>query len=166
MFITKTQHVFVAFKGNKLKHNYTMQIIIDRKYKKAHYTIGNLYINGIWQCNTLEDPDRGLTKSMTLQQIKQIKVYGNTAIPTGTYLVTYTYSNKFKALMPLVVDVPGWSGVLLHVGNTPEDTLGCILVGMNKVKGKVIESKVTFKKVNDKIRAAYKSGEKIYLTIK
>ena len=79
-----------------------MNIILNRIAKKAKYTIGKLYINDKYFCDTLEDTDRGLTQSMTEQQIGSKKVYGETAIPTGTYRIIISYSNKFKKQMPLL----------------------------------------------------------------
>lgn len=79
---------------------------------------------------------------MSVEQIKKSKVYGETAIPTGTYSVTYTYSTRFKKYMPLINNVKGFDGIRIHSGNTAKDTLGCIIVGDNKVVGKVINSRV------------------------
>lgn len=121
------------------------------------YTIGKLYVNGEYFCDTLEDQDRGLVQTMPLQEIKKQKVYGDTAIPKGIYKVDMnTISPKFKnkswakpweGKLPRLVNVPGYEGVLIHVGNTKEDTLGCILVGENKVKGQVIKSTDTFNRL-------------------
>lgn len=99
-----------------------------------------MYVNGDYFCDTLEDTDRGLCNDMNIKQIKEAKVYGQTAIPTGVYNISKTYSNKFKRVLPLVNDVKGFEGIRIHKGNTPEHTLGCILIGENKVKGKVINS--------------------------
>ena len=117
-----------------------MNIILNRIAKKAKYTIGKLYINDQYFCDTLEDTDRGLTQSMTEQQIGSKKVYGETAIPTGTYRIIISYSNKFKKQMPLLLNVPGFAGIRIHSGNTEKDSLGCILVGKNKAVGKVLET--------------------------
>ena len=77
---------------------------------------------------------------MSIEYIKKKKVYAKTAIPTGTYKIEMTYSNKFKRILPLLVDVKGFSGIRIHRGNTEIDSSGCIIVGENKVKGKVINS--------------------------
>lgn len=82
-----------------------------------------------------------------MSQISETKVYGQTAIPTGEYQITITYSNRFKKLMPLLNNVPGFAGIRIHTGNTDKDSDGCILVGKNKVVGKVLESKVTYQKL-------------------
>jgi hypothetical protein len=120
-----------------------MKLILDRKYKKETYTIGNLYIDynnnfdPEYFCNTIEDKVRP----------KGEKIYGKTAIPAGTYPIVITYSPKFKRELPLIFNIPGFSGVRIHPGNDENDTEGCILVGENKVKGKVINSQITFLKL-------------------
>lgn len=142
-----------------------MNIILNRIAKKAKYTIGKLYINDQYFCDTLEDTDRGLTQSMTEQQIGSKKVYGETAIPTGTYRIIISYSNKFKKQMPLLLNVPGFAGIRIHSGNTEKDSLGCILVGKNKAVGKVLESRDTYSKLFSILHEANKK-ETIKITIK
>ena len=142
-----------------------MNIILNRIAKKAKYTIGKLYINDQYFCDTLEDTDRGLTQSMTEQQIGSKKVYGETAIPTGTYRIIISYSNKFKKQMPLLLNVPGFAGIRIHSGNTEKDSLGCILVGKNKSVGKVLESRNTYSKLFSILQEANKK-ETIKITIK
>ena len=134
-----------------------MEILVKRIAKKSKYTIGKMYIDGQYICDTLEDADRGLNQNMSLKEINNKKVYGETAIPTGTYKVDMnTVSPKFKSRtwakpyggkLPRLVLVPGYDGVLIHPGNKAEDTLGCILVGENKAVGQVLNSQVTFKKI-------------------
>lgn len=155
-----------------------MKILVDRKWRKDTYTIGKLYVDDEPFCETLEDKDRGLVSTMPLEKVKAAKVYGETAIPTGTYNVRMDVtSNKFSkydwyqknchgAKLPRLVNVPGYEGILIHPGNTDADTGGCILVGQNKVKGKVINSKETFLKLYNLMYAAYQKGEKITITIK
>lgn len=110
-----------------------------------------MYIDGQYLCDTVEDCDRGLKQSMTSQQIAVKKVYGKTAIPAGRYKVTLTFSNKFKRVLPLVNDVIGFLGIRIHSGNTAEDSLGCIIVGENKIKGGVVNSKVTLERLMAKL---------------
>ena len=134
-----------------------MEILVKRIAKKSKYTIGKMYIDGQYICDTLEDTDRGLNQNMSLEEIKNKKVYGETAVPTGTYKVDMnTVSPKFKSRtwakpyggkLPRLVLVPGYDGVLIHPGNKAKDTLGCILVGENKAVGQVLNSQVTFKKI-------------------
>ena len=130
-----------------------MKLTLIRKYKKDKYCIGKLYIDGEYFCDTLEDKDRGLTDNMTVSEISKITVKKETAIPTGTYKVTITYSNRFKKNMPLINNVKGFEGIRIHSGNTDKDTEGCILVGMNCQVGKVLDSQKTFKKLYDKLLA-------------
>ena len=152
-----------------------MKILLKRIYKKEKYTIGNLYINNVFFCNTLEDTDRGLTKDMSLKEIQSIKQKGITAIPSGKYSVTLDIqSPKFKnykqyafcdGYLPRLVGVPGFDGILIHIGNKPEQTEGCLLVGKNKVKGQVVDSTETFKKLYDLLKAANDNHESINITI-
>ena len=118
-----------------------MELNLNRRYKGDGYTIGTLTIDGKYFCDTLEDTDRGLDQSMTEANIMHIKVKGKTAIPTGTYRIDMaTISPRFKArwwarqfggIVPRLVGVRGFTGVLIHPGNTADDTDGCILVGRN-----------------------------------
>lgn len=142
-----------------------MNITLNRIAKKSKYTIGKLYIDGEYFCDTIEDTDRGLTQTMTDAQIKSKKVHGQTAVPTGTYKVIISYSNKFKRQMPLLLNVPGFLGIRIHSGNTEKDTEGCLIVGKNKVVGKVIESKDTYNKLFSILCEANKK-EAIKITIK
>lgn len=125
-----------------------MKLEIIRIAKKPKYTIGKLYINGKYFSDTLEDTDRGLKDTMSITEINNKKVNGETCIPTGTYLITITYSPKFKTQMPLINGVKGFNGIRIHPsGNQAEDTEGCILVGENKIKGKLINSRDAFKRL-------------------
>ena len=157
--------------------NNALELLLDRKYKNETYTIGNLYVDGEWFCNTLEDRDRGLSQTMPLEEIKRQKVYGETAIPTGRYEVRMDivspkyngvkwYKDNFGGRMPRLESVKGFSGILIHSGNTALDSNGCILVGMNKAKGKVLDSRATFQKLWKILEQARKAGKTIYLTVK
>jgi hypothetical protein len=121
-----------------------MRITLIRIANKPTYTIGKLYIDGVYFSDVLEDVDRGLDDSMSVDEILKKKIKDNTAIPTGIYPVKITYSPKYKKLMPLVDNVKGYSGIRIHSGNTHKDTSGCLLVGKNKEVGKVLESRKTF----------------------
>lgn len=153
-----------------------MQLTLERKWKKDAYTIGKLYVNGEFFSNTLEDKDRGLTSSMTLEEINKKKIYGQTAIPSGTYEVKMTYSNRFNSRawgkkyggkVPELLNVKGFGGVRIHPGNKAADTLGCILVGKNSAVGMVTNSQTYyFKLLDNYIVPATKRNEKIILTIK
>ena len=133
-----------------------MKLELKRVAKKPTYTIGKLYIDGVYFCDTIEDTDRGLTQNMPLKEITKKKVYSKTAIPSGTYevvlnVVSPKYSQRefYKTncnggRVPRLLNVPGFSGVLMHVGNTAADSAGCLLVGKNTKVGMITNSKDTF----------------------
>lgn len=126
-----------------------MELLLKRKFKGGNYTIGDLYVDGRLFCHTIEDvtrplparcPDTSRGESCTCKE----KVYAMTAIPAGTYRITFEYSPKYKRRMPYLHDVPHFLGILIHWGNTEKDSAGCIIVGENRVKGKVLNSRATF----------------------
>jgi hypothetical protein len=117
-----------------------MKLLLKRIARKPGYTIGKLYVDGSYFCDTVEDTDRGLLQSMPLSEIEEIKVMHRTAIPMGKYRVIVNVSPSKRRLLPRLVDVPGFEGILIHRGNTADDSSGCIIVGENKVVGKVINS--------------------------
>ena len=116
-----------------------MKLVLERRFLGESYTIGSLSIDGKKFCDTLEDRVRDLNKNGVFDGDEK-KVYGETAIPYGTYDVVVDYSPKFKRELPRLQNVRHFEGILIHRGNTAEDSAGCILVGENKVKGKVINS--------------------------
>ena len=130
-------------------------------WKKPDWTISNFTMNGVKLCESLEDTDRGLRQDMTLEQIKKIKKEGITAIPSGRYEVVLRYSPHFKRETPWIKDVPGYQWILIHAGNNPKHTRGCVLPGENKIKGKVINSR----KYEDIITAEIRKHDKCYITI-
>lgn len=142
-----------------------MELRLERKYRNNNYCIDKLYIDGKYFSDVLEDPDRGLTDTMSLEEIKKIKIKGNTCIPYGTYNITITYSPRFKKNLPLLNNVKGFDGIRIHSGNKPQDTEGCLLPGFNKVKGQVIDSRVTTDKLIAQIQQALNKGEKVTITI-
>ena len=152
-----------------------MILTLKRIAKRPAYTIGKLYIDGVFFCDTIEDTERGLEMSMPLDMIAKMKVKGETAIPTGTYevamnIISPAYSKKkafawCKGVMPRLLNVPGWTGVLIHTGNTQKDSEGCIIVGRNTKVGMVTDSMATFKRLYPILRAASDRFEKIELTI-
>jgi hypothetical protein len=153
-----------------------MEIIIERAWKKADYTIGRLFVNGERICESLEDTDRGLKSSFTDAAIKAIKIAGKTAIPTGTYKVVLSVSPKFKnkswakkygGLVPEIVGVKCYVGIRMHPGANAEQTEGCPLVGENKVKGGLINSQKTYCELMDKyFIPAWNRKEEITITIR
>lgn len=112
-------------------------------------TIGELDINGEFFCYTLEDP------------VRPVKIFGETAIPAGTYKGIINMSNRFKKRMPLLLDVPGFEGIRIHTGNFPKDTLGCILVGQEKRPNMIYKSRPAFEDLMLKLH-----GENFEITIK
>jgi len=116
-----------------------IKLLLKRIARKSSYTIGKLFVDGEYFCDTLEDTDR-LDEGMSLDEIKKLKQPGQTAIPEGSYKVIMSVSPKFKRLLPRLQNVPGFEGVLIHRGNTAKDTAGCILVGENKKVGMVLNS--------------------------
>lgn len=118
-----------------------MKLTLKRIALRPTYTIGRLYIDGEYFCDTCEDKVRDTNKNGMFDEEK--KVYGETAIPYGTYRVILSMSSRFKRVLPLLLDVPEFSGIRIHSGNTADDSLGCILVGENKQVGKVLNSRKT-----------------------
>lgn len=149
-----------------------MELLLKRIARRDTYTIGKLYIDGEYFCDTCEDTDRGLKQDMPLPVLRVMKRKGITAIPAGKYRVTlgvqsprFSKKKQYAACngyLPRLINVPAFDGVLIHIGNSSGDTEGCILVGRNKVKGKVIESTKTFWQLYERLQAA---GDDIYITI-
>jgi hypothetical protein len=142
-----------------------MKLKLQRRYRGVDYTIGSLYIDGEYFCDTLEDTDRGLTQTMSPEEIRRIKVPHETAIPTGIYKVIVNLSPAKRRMLPRLPDVPGFSGILIHRGNTKSDSSGCILVGENKVKGKVINSTPYEKRLVEILTEAHERGEETEIEI-
>lgn len=129
-----------------------MKLEVKRHFKGPQYTIGRMYADGVYLCDTLEDTVRP----------DGIKLAGQTAIPAGTYPVRITYSPRFKKMLPMLDNVPNFTGVRIHTGNTAEDTEGCILVGYNRVKGRVCDSRAAFRR----LFALLEKAAQIEITIK
>ena len=121
-----------------------MELKLLRYPSTNNYTEGKLYINGVYFCDTLEDKDRGLLQSMSVDTIKAIKVYKETCIPYGKYKVILSMSKRFGKVMPELLNVKGFVGVRMHSGNTIYDTEGCILVGNKSSDGVITNSRKTF----------------------
>ena len=153
-----------------------MELVVDRKWKKQGYTISNLTIDGKWFCNVLEDTDRGLDDFMSIEEKKKHKKPSITAIPRGTYEVTldvvspkYSTNTFYKQVcngkVPRLLNVKGFEGILIHAGNSSKDSAGCLLVGVNKVKGQVLNSRETFKELYKLLKDKHDKGEKITIKI-
>jgi len=152
-----------------------MRLKIDRAWKKTGYTIGRFFVNGDRFHESLEDEDRGLDSTWSEAQVKAAKIFGQTAIPAGTYKVILSVSPKYKdrdwakefdGLVPEIVGVTGYSGVRIHPANKASEIEGCIAVGENKVRGGVINSKKTYLELmRNYIWPAWRSGEEILIDI-
>lgn len=118
-----------------------MKIKVDRIYKGESYTIGRMYLNGEYFCDTLEDA------------IRPVKIPNETAIPAGTYKVEVTYSPRFKRNLPLLIDVPNYTGIRIHNGSNKDHTSGCILVGFNTSKGILSDSRKTSDKLTNLLKS-------------
>lgn len=128
-----------------------MELKLIRNKSNKEYTEGKFYIDGAYFCDTLEDKDRGLKQSMSVSEIKKLKVYGETCIPYGTYDVVLSYSPKFKKIMPEVLKVKGFTGIRIHNGSYTYHTYGCPLVGDKYKDGMLTNSKKTFAELMAKL---------------
>ena len=135
-----------------------MDIIVKREVKKDAYTMGSLYIEGKWVCNTLEPH--------CIDWKKEQKVMGKTAIPEGRYQVERRESPKFGRLMPYLLDVPHFKGIMIHTGNAPAHTKGCILVGYNTIRGLMLRSKEAMGKLEKWIEQAENNNESIWIEVR
>ncbi|MES2287257.1 MAG: DUF5675 family protein [Bacteroidota bacterium] len=140
-----------------------MKLVLNRNTFTDKSTIGDLSVNGVHECYVIEDVDRDKNKDGDLADAGEAKVFGKTAIPRGTYKVVITMSNRFKRQLPLLVNVPGFTGVRIHTGNSALDTEGCLIVGNVKTKDYVKDSRAAFKKLFEKMLL---TQEDIYITIK
>ncbi len=130
-----------------------MEILVKRIFKGEDYAIGKMYVDGKYFCDTLEDKVRNMPA--------EPKVYGKTAIPTGTYKVVLMRSPRFDRILPRLLAVPYFEGILIHAGNSAADSSGCILLGENREKGKVLNSRV----YENKLVKMLKSQTDIKITI-
>jgi hypothetical protein len=142
-----------------------MELELTRSAKTNRATIGELTINGVFECFILEDKDRGLRKDMPISELMVMKIKTRTAIPTGRYEIVVSFSDKFKKMLPLLLDVPAFAGIRIHSGNTDADTEGCLLPGKTKTPDMVNSSRVAFTVLFDKIKAALQR-EKIFIIVK
>ena len=155
-----------------------MKIELVRIFTCPTYTIGKLYVDGEWVCDTLEDTDRGLDQSMSEAEIRKRKVYRQTSIPTGTYKITmdvqspkfaqYPFYRKLcKGFLPRLLKVKGFDGILMHCGSTADNSAGCILIGLNTIKGRLTNSQKTYTTfMGLHMLPAKKMKEEITITIK
>ena len=141
-----------------------MKLTLKRIALRPTYTIGKLYIDDAYFCDTLEDTVRDTNKSGKFDNGEQ-KIKGKTAIPYGTYEIKWTYSPRFKKYTPQLMNVPSFEGIRVHAGNTSADTEGCLILGKNKQVGKVLNSRATINKFYPIIKNACSNG-KVTIEIK
>lgn len=134
-----------------------MKITVTRDIFTDNSTASMVHIDDSFFCYGLEDVDRRLEEDISR------KVYGKTAIPRGKYKVGVTFSNRFQALMPQVMDVPGFEGIRIHPGNTAADTHGCLLVGMHREKDKVALSRAAYQSLFNAITRAIARGNEVWI---
>lgn len=134
-----------------------MKLKVERLYPKKDYTVGRLYIDGEYFCDTLEDAERNIEV--------EGKVPGKTAVPKGTYTVIFNWSPKFGRNLPRLLNVPHFDGILIHPGNTTDDSAGCILVGRNTQPGRLTDSRYTSDRLNVLIEDKQRHGEEITIEI-
>jgi hypothetical protein len=139
-----------------------MDLFLKRVFLGEDYTIGKFSIDTVLFCDTLEDKVRDYDKDGDLDQAGETKIYGETAIPYGKYKVVLSYSPKFKRVLPEVLSVKGFTSIRIHAGTTAKDTLGCVLVGKNMIKGALYHSRITENALMVKLQAV---KEDIFLTI-
>ena len=153
-----------------------MKLTLKRIFNCKNYCIGHIYVDGQYICDTIEDTDRMLDQSMPLAKIKSIKVKSETAIPTGTYKILMNivspkfslkqyYMDVCKGKVPRLANVPGYDGILIHCGTNQYSSAGCLIVGYNKIRGRVVDSKPVFEKLFAILKTAYNKGEEITITI-
>lgn len=155
-----------------------MELTLKRIALRSEYTIGKLYVDGEYVCDTIEDTVRDLDKDGKFAN-GEVKIPGKTAIPYGRYEITmkvkspkysnfskYSWAKKYDGYLPRLLNVPHFDGVLIHVGNSALDSEACVLVGENKVVGKVINSVNTFRRLmDDYLVPAKKRNERIFMVI-
>ena len=147
-----------------MSFNQRMKLTLKRIALRSTYTIGRLYVDGNYFCDTLEDTVRDLNKNGKFDNGEK-KVYAKTAIPYGTYDIKWTYSPRFKKYTPQLMNVPSFSGIRIHAGNSSTDTEGCLLLGQNKKVGMVLNSRAAINKFYPMIKEACSKG-KVTIEIK
>lgn len=141
-----------------------MKLTLKRIALRPTYTIGKLYIDDVYFCDTIEDTVIDLNKNGKFDNGEK-KVHSKTAIPYGTYEIKWTYSPRFKKYTPQLMNVPSFEGIRIHAGNTSADTEGCLILGKNKQVGKVLNSRATINKFYPIIKEACSNG-KVTIEIK
>lgn len=130
-----------------------MELKLHRIYMNETYTIGKLFVNGVLFCSTIEDVER------------DVKIKNETCIPKGRYQVIVNLSNRFKRMLPLLLNVPEFEGIRIHNGSDQNSSSGCIIIGDNNVKGKVTNSTFYMNKLTDLLTIEQQKGIKSYIEI-
>lgn len=142
-----------------------MELKLKRIFFSETYTIGKLYINDVYFCDTIEDVNRDKNKDGDLSDVGEGKVMHKTCIPFGNYDVIVNQSTRFKRLLPRILNVPHFDGILIHNGVDENSSSGCIIVGKNTTKGKLTESTNYMNLLTDKLLEAQKKEQiKIYIS--
>jgi len=142
-----------------------MELKLYRDTYTRNSTIGKLFVNGTFFCFTLEDYCRDFNRDGDLKDAGETKVFGKTCIPSGKYAVVLTVSNRFKKVLPLLLNVQGFEGIRIHNGNTADHTEGCILVGATAATDQVLNSIPTMDRLMVRLKAMVSAGDKIFITI-
>lgn len=138
---------------------------LERLYFKPDYTVGKLYVAEMYLCDTLEDQSRDYNKDGDLDESGEEKVFAHTAIPFGRYRIIVKRSPKFRRDLPRILNVNNFTDILIHAGNTAEDSAGCILVGENKIKGCLVRSRFWETKLVEALKAYIVYGHEIYINV-
>jgi hypothetical protein len=131
-----------------------VELVLQRDDATPERTIGHLFVDKQYACFTLEDCLRD-----------RPKVLNSTAIPAGRYRVVITRSQRFERMLPLLLDVPDFSGIRIHAGNTDKDTSGCILVGLSRAHDSILSSQMALAELQPQIAGAIAKGEGCWITI-
>jgi hypothetical protein len=146
-----------------------MELGVFRKYFNENYTIGKFFIDSRYLCDTLEDKVRDLQDKNhdgDFNDPGEGKVYGQTAIPCGRYSVSIVWWNKHQKFVAGINGVPGFTSILIHAVATAKDTEGCIGVGENKAKGRLVNGPYYSGLITDMVSKAIDAGERVFITIK
>jgi len=148
-----------------IENKLVMELKLNRIFFSPTYTIGKLFINGQYVCDTIEDVNRDLNKDGDLNDAGESKVMHKTCIPFGKYEVIVNISQRFKRYLPRLINVPHFDGILIHNGIDETSSSGCIIVGKNTEKGKVSKSREYMNLITDKLLTEQHKNIKSYIEI-
>lgn len=138
-----------------------MLLEVKREPSTNVCTLGRLFVDGEFECFTLED----VVREVAGEPVEKWKILGQTAIPSGTYSLVVNFSERFEKMLPLLEGVPGFDGVRIHSGNVADNTEGCLLVGRQRGVNRVDDSRAAFAPLIAKIRAALAGGETVQIKL-